>query len=74
MLFKGYNVICFLFGHKVKYNDSGFDVCIRCNAHEFYDMNKYKLAGYLLRPYWKLILIYKNIKSYFRTKYGGYPF
>jgi hypothetical protein len=32
------NVLCFLFGHKIaSYTDGGFEICSRCNAHEYYD-------------------------------------
>ena len=32
------NILCRLFGHKVgEINDSGFDICERCNSHSYYD-------------------------------------
>ena len=35
---KKVNILCFLFGHKIsKTTDSGYHICNRCEAHEYYD-------------------------------------
>lgn len=53
--------ICILFGHKIAYNDSGYDVCGRCGAHEYYNSvyinnpdfpNTWDRAGYLVKPFY----------------------
>ena len=31
------DVICYLWKHKIEYNDNGCDVCGRCGRHEYYD-------------------------------------
>lgn len=51
-------VICRLFGHNPHvYTDSGFRVCKRCNAHEYWDdgqigiSNRWNEAGIVLIPF-----------------------
>lgn len=65
---KGRNKLsCVLIGHKTDkdYNDSGYLVCKRCGAHEYWDnicgaatTNRWQEAGYLFYPIlwikWKL--------------------
>ena len=72
-------IICILFDHKVAYNDSGYDVCGRCGAHEYYNSacsgehdfpNTWDRAGYLVRPFysfkWKLNIFFWEIKKLFQ--------
>ena len=58
-------VICYLWKHKVTFNDNGCDVCDRCGKHEYYD-NDYHNGKPILKTIqffnWKL---YK-IKSWYR--------
>jgi hypothetical protein len=72
-------LICLLFWHRIDANDSGYDICGRCGAHEYYDSGmfnyetkkysyKYQRSGYLMRPIWFTIKCYRNIKFYIKYK------
>ena len=50
-------VICYLWKHKITFNDRGCDVCGRCGKHEYYDNDFHN--G---KPVFKTI-------QYFRNKY-----
>jgi hypothetical protein len=81
-------LMCLLFWHKIIANDSGYQVCGRCGAHEFYDSygnldtwesNSYRFtrAGYLLRPFWYIKRRYRDFKYFKEHDWGrddGLPF
>lgn len=49
-------VICYLYGHKVLFNDSGCDVCDRCKRHAYYDTD------------WNKGQLFFKAKTFFRWK------
>lgn len=49
-------VICYLYGHKVLFNDSGCDVCDRCKRHAYYDSD------------WNKGQLFFKAKNFFRWK------
>lgn len=62
------NAICYLWRHKVIFNDNGLDTCIRCGKHEYYDSDFhngkpiFKIAKYFVIRYDKIRWWYrKNI-------------
>lgn len=52
-------IACLFFGHKEDCNDSGYNVCSRCEMHEYYDHDYYIQYGlihhvhYRLKDLWK---------------------
>lgn len=64
------NVICWWIGHDIgKYNDSGYEVCQRCNKHEYYDYKTWDRGMPFHKLYrWirhKLLLL----KSWYKIKF-----
>jgi hypothetical protein len=62
------NVFCYLWRHKIAFNDSGCDVCGRCGKHEYYD-NDFDSGKPLFKTYYlirhKLLLL----KSWYKIKF-----
>lgn len=79
------NSLCFLFGHKIsKTTDSGYCICERCVAHEYYDReysNDWDNSGWLYaRPlFWikyklfDLKMFYMDLRFRYFSK-GDLPF
>lgn len=64
------NVICWWVGHKVgKINDSGYDVCERCEKHEYYDYKTWYKGQPLHKLYRKVRQIPINIKTWYRCRF-----
>jgi len=68
------NLFCkYIAGHKtdVDFNDSGYLICKRCGAHEYYDYPMFNslpliyIPRYLFR---KLIKLFMNLKEKFNKK------
>lgn len=60
---------CFLFGHiKSKFTDSGYNICKRCDSHEYYDNWN---VGYLRSFHWiqwKYNIIISKLKFSFKNE------
>lgn len=50
------NVICYLWSHKITFNDNGCDVCDRCGKHEYYDSDSFHNG----KPFLKLSQFVKS--------------
>lgn len=57
------NFICYVWTHKIAYNDSGCDVCGRCGKHEYYDSDFHN--G---KPFIKAFFYTKSIHEKIKTK------
>jgi len=44
--------ICYLWQHKIAYNDNGCDVCGRCGRHEYYDDDFYNGKPFFKMYFW----------------------
>ena len=68
-------IICYLFGHKTGIiSDGGYDVCSRCNKHEYYDSD-YCNSGVLKKIYRYVMQMPINFKTWYRRKfYNELPF
>ena len=62
------NVICYLWSHKIAYNDSGCDVCGRCGKHEYYD-NDFHNGKPFLKLYFWFIHKFLLFKSWYKIKF-----
>ena len=58
------NIICYLWKHDITFNDSGCDVCGRCNKHEYYDSDFHK--G---KPIFKFLKLISGKYEYLRYWY-----
>lgn len=62
------DVICYLWRHKIAYNDSGYDVCGRCGKHEYYDSDFHNGKPIFKMYFWfrhKFLLF----KSWYKIKF-----
>jgi hypothetical protein len=76
----GVKLKCFILGHKPKdYTDSGYDICERCECHEYHDgieeswNNRrdkwlFTIPAIYYRRTWILRLFYRKVKSKFFTR------
>lgn len=68
------NFFCWLFGHKIQnFTDSGYNLCKRCNAHQYYDVeltNKWHNCGHFTRPFFKAKVWYNILKLDFYIWYN----
>jgi len=64
------SLFCYLWRHKITYNDSGCDVCGRCGKHEYYD-NDFNDG----KPVFKILNFFRwrfyKIKAYVEYEYFG---
>ena len=62
------NVICYLWRHKIAYNDSGCDVCGRYGRHEYYD-NDFHNGKPIFKIYYRFRHKYLLLKSWYKIKF-----
>ena len=60
--------LCWLIGHKVTDNDSGYDLCGRCEKHAYYDEKEWDNCENLFKPFRWLKEKYNRFISWYKYK------